>query len=337
MSQPAPEPVQDTKPLPWFAEDLAPEDLALVLSTADSTESELAKRDVSRERLAFLKQNALQWEGYLDERTKRRIVLGENEADMTPEKREIGHYIGIDCEMVGVGPGGRGSALARVSLVNWHGHVILDKFVRPQERVTDYRTWVSGVRPRDLINAPTFAEVQAEVATLIKGRVLVGHAIENDMRALMLSHPRPQIRDTAQFAPLREIAGRKQPGLRSLAKLVLGIEIQKSGHEHSSVEDARTTMAIFRTQKDAWDRTLGISKTRKRPAAHAGLTINISAAKSLEEEKLPTKSPRTQQATSPLGTLPSPRSVQLTTRMSQMRVRRDTARVRAAPEWWLND
>ena len=54
--------------------------------------------------------------------------------------------------MVGVGPDGDDSVLARISVVNQFGHCVYDKFVKPQEEVTDYRTWVSGVRPEDLEN-----------------------------------------------------------------------------------------------------------------------------------------------------------------------------------------
>lgn len=62
----------------------------------------------------------------------------------------IGKYVAIDCEMVGVGEGGIASALARVSLVNYHGAVLLDTYVKPMERVTDYRTFVSGIEPKHL-------------------------------------------------------------------------------------------------------------------------------------------------------------------------------------------
>lgn len=174
--------------------------------------------------------------------------------------------------MVGVGFKGSESILARVSIVNWHGHVLLDRFVKPMEKVTDYRTWVSGVRASDLSGAPSFREVQDEVATLIKGRVLVGHAIQNDLKALLLDHPRPLIRDTATFQPLRDLAQTKFPGLKKLAKLVLGLDIQKDGDEHSSVEDARTTMAIFRTQKDAWEKSIKSfgEKQRKKNSGRVG-------------------------------------------------------------------
>lgn len=58
----------------------------------------------------------------------------------------------MDCEMVGVGPEGRESSLARVSIANYYGHVLLDAFVRQRERVVDYRTQWSGIRPKDMIN-----------------------------------------------------------------------------------------------------------------------------------------------------------------------------------------
>lgn len=72
--------------------------------------------------------------------------------------RRPGKYVAVDCEMVGVGLDGSESALARVSLVNFHGVVLMDEFVRPRERVVDYRTQFSGIRPADMVNgAPFFA------------------------------------------------------------------------------------------------------------------------------------------------------------------------------------
>ncbi len=47
--------------------------------------------------------------------------------------------VALDCEMVGVGPEGERSALARVAVVNQDGNVLLDTFVRPKEKVTDFR------------------------------------------------------------------------------------------------------------------------------------------------------------------------------------------------------
>ena len=61
--------------------------------------------------------------------------------------------------MVGVGFGGKDSVLARVSIVNHFGHCIYDKYVKPREKVTDYRTAVSGIRPEDIQNGLYFFPV----------------------------------------------------------------------------------------------------------------------------------------------------------------------------------
>lgn len=60
--------------------------------------------------------------------------------------------VAMDCEMVGVGPEGEESMLARVSIVNYFGKCVYDKYVKPTEKVTDYRTAVSGIRPADIKN-----------------------------------------------------------------------------------------------------------------------------------------------------------------------------------------
>lgn len=62
--------------------------------------------------------------------------------------------------MVGVGEDGRDSILARVSIVNVMGDCIYDKYVKPREPVTDYRTFVSGIREEDLVDGEDFEVVQ---------------------------------------------------------------------------------------------------------------------------------------------------------------------------------
>lgn len=168
---------------------------------------------------------------------------------------EIGKYVGIDCEMVGVGGSEDQdedrSVLARVSIVNFHGTQIYDSFVRPKEFVTDWRTHVSGVSPKNMATARTFEDVQTDVAEILKGRILVGHAIKNDLEAIMIGHPKRDIRDTSRFRDFRKYSAGKTPSLKKLAKEILGVDIQ--GGEHSSIEDARTTMLLFRRYKSAFD------------------------------------------------------------------------------------
>ena len=191
---------------------------------------------------------------------------------------EAGKYIAIDCEMVGVGPDPENdSALARVSIVNYHGHQVYDSFVLPKEPVTDYRTFVSGITPQLLRSARTLEAVQADVARLLDGRILVGHAIRKDLDVLLLGHPKRDIRDTSRYAPFRHYSGGRTPGLKKLAKEVLGVDIQ--GGEHSSVEDARATMLLFRKEKDGFEADHAKRWAPSRKPAHGADVQNGSSNK----------------------------------------------------------
>ncbi|OWM81428.1 RNA exonuclease 4 [Punica granatum] len=157
--------------------------------------------------------------------------------------------LGMDCEMVGVGEGNK-SALGRVTLVNKWGNVVYDEFVRPMDRVVDFRTHISGIRPRDLRKAKDFQVVQKKVAELIKGRIIVGHALHNDLKVLLLSHPKEDIRDTSQYQPFHKEGRRK--ALRHLAAEFLNVTIQNG--EHNPVEDARAAMMLYLKNNKRWEK-----------------------------------------------------------------------------------
>ncbi|KAK0645492.1 RNA exonuclease 4 [Cercophora newfieldiana] len=163
----------------------------------------------------------------------------------------LGKYLAIDCEMVGIGTGGHESALARVSVVDFHGKQVYDSYVRPREKVTDWRTHVSGIAPKHMATARSFEEVQGEVAGLLKDRVVVGHDVKHDLQVLELDHSARMIRDTAKFSGFKEFGNGPKPALKVLARELLGVEIQTG--QHSSVEDARVAMMLFRKHKPGFD------------------------------------------------------------------------------------
>ncbi|XP_076923557.1 uncharacterized protein LOC143585717 [Bidens hawaiensis] len=170
----------------------------------------------------------------------------------TSSDSSITNEIAMDCEMVGVSPLGNKSALGRVTLVNKWGNVVYDEHVRPVERVVDFRTQISGIRPRDLKKAKDFRIVQKEVAEMIKGKILVGHALRNDLKALLLSHPKTDIRDTAEYQPF--LKDGRSKALRNLAAEVLGVNIQNG--EHCPIEDARAAMMLYVKKRREWEKSV---------------------------------------------------------------------------------
>ena len=171
---------------------------------------------------------------------------------------KIGKYLALDCEMVGTnGPpvsSRERSTLARISITNYNGHVIYDSYVKPTigHEITDYRTWISGIQPHHLYDAPTFEHVQDHVKELLKGRVVIGHALFNDFRALQYSHPKHLTRDTASLPDFKAKYGNgHSPALKKVVLAELGLTIQ--GAEHSSIEDARACMTLYRKYKPEFE------------------------------------------------------------------------------------
>ncbi|KAL4718745.1 hypothetical protein ACJJTC_001814 [Scirpophaga incertulas] len=189
------------------------------------------------------------------------LDLNQNSGTVETQKIEIQRkrnkltkFVAMDCEMVGVGYEGNDHMVARVSLVNKFGDCIYDKFVKAREEVVDYRTNISGVRKEDLLNGEDFHIVQKEVAEILRGRILVGHAVKKDLSVLFLAHPKRNIRDTSTYKPLKNITKGSTPSLKRLAKEILGIDIQHG--EHSSVEDANAAMQIYCSVAKNWEASL---------------------------------------------------------------------------------
>uniref|UniRef100_A0A8C8EBD1 RNA exonuclease 4 n=1 Tax=Otus sunia TaxID=257818 RepID=A0A8C8EBD1_9STRI len=159
--------------------------------------------------------------------------------------------VAMDCEMVGVGPKGEDSIVARVSLVNQFGKCIYDKYVKPTEEVTDYRTAVSGIRPENINTGEDFKTVQKEVADILNGRILVGHALRNDLKVLFLDHPQKKIRDTQRYKPFRQRVKNGRPSLKLLCERLLNVQVQTS--EHCSIQDAQAAMRLYTLEKKKWE------------------------------------------------------------------------------------
>lgn len=167
-----------------------------------------------------------------------------------PAKKD---YIALDCEMCGTLTGK--SACARVVLVDWKGRTVLDEYVKPREKVTDYRTFVSGITEENLVDAPDIAVVKEQVRELIEGKILVGHGLSNDLECLDLEHPWNMIRDTAYYEPfMKNHFGQMRPRkLKELAVEKLQREIQVDGQAHSPTEDAIAALDLYKSHRPRWE------------------------------------------------------------------------------------
>ena len=105
----------------------------------------------------------------LRSRARDELMFDMDEAHDEDSMAELGDIIAIDCELVGVGERGERDAAARVSVVNVHGHCLMDEYVRPREEVTDWRTRESGLRPRHMSKGGSSAGARSGGAGLLTG------------------------------------------------------------------------------------------------------------------------------------------------------------------------
>jgi len=188
--------------------------------------------------------------------------------------------VALDCEMVGVGPGGIRSVLARLSIVDHEGKVLIDAFVRQSEKITDYRTHITGITAATLDGPKVMREEAARkrAAELMEGKVVVGHAVQHDFQALLMSHPQSMTRDTALFRPLRVPGSEKKtPSLARLSEVWLHETIRESG-KHDSVEDARMALRLYRLKSRLWEKELRRDPYGNGAGAEAGKSAGAKAA-----------------------------------------------------------
>ena len=132
--------------------------------------------------------------------------------------------VALDCEMVGCRPddllshalefqrlGKRKkkkppkevSVAGRCSIVDYHGNVLYDSYIRPNRPITSLRTFCSGITASHMHRATPIDHARLKIVEILREKVVVAHHIKNDLDALSISLPPELVRDTSSFPPLQ--------------------------------------------------------------------------------------------------------------------------------------
>lgn len=172
--------------------------------------------------------------------------------------------------MVGIGEHGRHSSLARVTLIDWYGDILMDEYVKQTAEVTDYRTFVSGIT-RDVLLQQAHMDLptcRQQVLKVLDGKLLVGHGLKSDLRALGITHPWYMVRDTAKYQPF--MRARFEDGilwpksLKDLCHEHLNRDIQVYGKPHCPHEDALAALDLYRHVMTKWEKIMDYKLTKTR-------------------------------------------------------------------------
>ena len=50
--------------------------------------------------------------------------------------------------------------------------------------MVDYREWITGIKPIDLLNAPSFSNIEPIIQKILRSKTVVGHSLADDFAIL---------------------------------------------------------------------------------------------------------------------------------------------------------
>lgn len=123
--------------------------------------------------------------------------------------------------------------------------------VNPQRDLPPESIVIHGIRPQDLLDAPTAPDALRPLAEIVRGAEVIAHAewversfLSKPLRGLGARLPR-KLLDTAQLYRLWEIEQhRPDPGFRSLGDVAAALGLP-AHRPHHALGDALTTAQVF--------------------------------------------------------------------------------------------
>lgn len=115
------------------------------------------------------------------------MTTGSLKSVISPSGSPKLDILALDCELVYTTAG---MSLARLTVVDAEGTVVLDEHVRPTGYLLDRNYRFSGVGEKDIEGATLdIVGVREKLGELMSEEtILVGHGLENDLKALRLVH-----------------------------------------------------------------------------------------------------------------------------------------------------
>jgi len=288
-----------TNPAPSMASTASTDDMMTISLTADDGISRRPIK-ICVTTLDLYKEHRKDWEEALIAEARERERKQQNHLNMIARQRQQDQQqqqlaqqqqqrqryrnslptVSLHCDFVRTVLSGRTKTLARVVVVDGPTrNVLMDDFAQISVPVTDFCNTGITVKDVKVVNssgtnindgqninsivsnsAKPLPILRLQVERLLRGRILVGYKVEDDLKALGLACPWTHVRDTAYFPPfLREkvVGGSRVVTVRSMDELseeFLRRQLTPTGDRSRSTDLCRTVLYLYETFRVQWER-----------------------------------------------------------------------------------
>jgi len=154
-------------------------------------------------------------------------------------------YVALDAEYVETI---NGKEPLQVSILDYDGNVIFNRYFKPTADVVEMRQPRKTLLKKLKSKLVNYADYKNDIVTILKDKVIIGHDLIHDIRALGLNPDEFKIVDTAYLPPFMTNT-KKSLSLKILTKLYLNRNIQSASklRMHNARENAKAALNLVRT------------------------------------------------------------------------------------------
>lgn len=156
-------------------------------------------------------------------------------------------YVICDIEATGLD---EDKEIIEIALITWQDGKVLDVYetlINPLKNISGYIQDLTGVRARDLANAPKFYEVAEAIRLRLDGAMFVSHNTEFDLNLLKKKYEEMDNPLKMKSFCTLKVAQHEIPGLKSYSLDALCSFFRiKMTDRHRAIGDAKATLELFK-------------------------------------------------------------------------------------------
>lgn len=183
------------------------------------------------------------------------IFNGRKEMEMEDEEHRLARewarsllkrsdWVILDTETTGLGPR---DEIIQIAIMTPDGRALLDTLIRPSQPISPAATAIHGISDSDVLSAPTYKEIYSQIEKCLEGKTVVIYNADYDVRLLMQTHSRYNLRPILLNRQQIQCAMLKYAAWRGELWTDGSYKWQKlPGGDHTALGDCRATLQVIK-------------------------------------------------------------------------------------------